>query len=108
MQDVSQELEDLVKISTYACRQNAGGLVWLSWCGLSEKSKGRKTVPCHGSTLIAVTPWFAWKLLQEFVKLESCHFDIALRNLLQSPPEDWFWCRASFVFSPPLGTTAST
>ena len=88
MNIVSQELEDLVKICTYASRQHAGGLVWLSWCGLSEKSKGRKTVPCHGSTLVAVTSWFARKLLENFDMLEFCHFDIALRNLLQSPPEE--------------------
>ena len=102
MKQVSEELEDLVKICTYASRQHAGGLVWLSWCGLSEKSKGRKTVPCHGSTLVAVTSWFAQKLLENFDILEFCHFDIALRNLLQSPPGDWFWCRASFVY-PSIG-----
>ena len=65
MLHVSQELEDLVKICTYAHRQLAGGLVWLSWCGLSEKSRGRKTVPCRGSTLLAVTSWFARMLLQD-------------------------------------------
>ena len=95
MQHVSQELEDLVKICTYANRQLAGGLVWLSWCGLSEKSRGRKTVPAHGSTLVAVTSWFVRQLLIHFDKLEFIHFDIALRNVMQSPPPGWFWCKAS-------------
>ena len=106
MLHVSQELEDLVNICTYAHRQLAGGLVWLSWCGLSEKSRGRKTVPCHGATLIAVSSWFARQLLENFNKLEFMHFDIALRNALQSPPADWHWCQASYVY-PPLATTAS-
>ena len=110
MKHVSQELEDLVNICTDAHRQSAGGLVWLSWCGLSEKSKGRKTVPQHGSTLIAVTSWFARQLLLNFDKLEFMHFDIALRNVLQNPPADWHVpssSSSSFVY-PPLATTAST
>ena len=88
MQDISSNLEDLVKICTYAHRQLAGGLVWLSWCGLSAKSSGRKTVPAHGTTLLGVSAWFASQLLQNFHKLQFMHFDVALRNLLQDPPED--------------------
>ena len=96
MQTVSQELEDLVRICTCAHRQRAGGLVWLSWCG-GAGGKTRKSAPCHGSTLIAMTSWFARQLLQNFDKLEFMHFDIALRNVLQKPPADWDWCQASFV-----------
>ena len=33
LQSMSPALEDMVKICTYAGRQQAGGLVWLSWCG---------------------------------------------------------------------------
>ena len=106
MQNISQELEDLVKISTYAHKHMSGGLVWLSWCGLSAKSKGRKTVPTHGSTLLAVTSWFARQLLQHFNDLEFCHFDIALRNVLQKPPGDWNWCEASLC-TPLSATTVS-
>ena len=102
MQDISQELEGLVNICTYAHRAMSGGLVWLSWCGHSAKSKLRKTVPAHGSTLLALTSWFARQLLQNFDKLEFMHFDIALRNVLQNPPEDWHWCQASFVY-PSIG-----
>ena len=101
LQNMSPALEDMVKICTYAGRQQAGGLVWLSWCGGSGK-KSRKSAPCHGSTLLAVTSWFANKLLEDFDKLDFCHFDIALRNLLQNPPATWHWCQASFVY-PSIG-----
>ena len=101
LQNVSQELEDLVKICTIAHRQHAGGLVWLSWCGAEGKA-GRKTAPMHGSTLVAVASWFARELLLNFNKLEFKHFDIALRNVLQKPPADWTWCEASFVY-PSIG-----
>ena len=99
LQNVSQELHDLVKICTYAHRQRAGGLVWLSWCG-GAGGKSRKTAPCHGSTLLAISAWFARQLLLNFDKFEFMHFDIALRNVLQNPPADWTWCQASFVYPP--------
>ena len=101
MQNISEELQDLVKICTFAHRQRAGGLVWLSWCG-GGGGKSRKSAPCHGSTLLAVTSWFARKLLDNFDKLEFMHFDVALRNVLQRPPADWYWCQASFVY-PSIG-----
>ena len=101
LQSVSQELEDLVKICTYAHRQRAGGLVWLSWCG-GNLGKSRKSAPTHGSALLAVTSWFARELLENFHKLEFKHFDIALRSALQRPPADWYWCQASFVY-PSIG-----
>ena len=97
MQNISQEMEDPANICTYAHRQLAGGLVWLSWCGLSAKSKGRKTAPAHGSQLVALSSWFVRKMLETCDKLSFMHFGIALRNVLQSPPEDWHWRRASFV-----------
>ena len=101
LQNVSQELHDLVKICTYAHRQRAGGLVWLSWCG-GAGGKSRKTAPCHGSTLLAISAWFARQLLLNFDKFEFMHFDIALRSVLQNPPADWTWCQASFVY-PSIG-----
>ena len=50
-----------------------------------------------------MTSWFArMLLLQNFDKLEFCHFDAALRNALENPPANWYWCQASFVY-PSIG-----
>ena len=101
LQNFSQELKDLVKICTNAHRWKGGGLVWLSWCGGGGRTT-RTTGPCHGSTLLAVSAWFARHLLANFDKLKFRHFDIALRSVLQKPPADWRWCQTSFVY-PSLG-----
>ena len=71
-------------------------MIWLSWCG-GAGGKTRKSAPCHGSTLLAVTSWFARQLLLIFDKLEFMHFGIALRDVLQTPPAGWDWCQASLV-----------
>ena len=102
MQNVSTTLQDLAKICTFARRQEAGGLVWLSWRGASGSGKSRKRVPSHGSTLLAATSWTARCVLQDFQRFEFTHFDVALRNVLQNPPASWAWLRASFVY-PSIG-----
>ena len=98
-QNMSPAVEGLVRISTYAGRQQDGGLAWLSWCGGSDKAS-RKSAPSHGSTLLAVTSWFARKRFDSFDKLDFCYFDVAPRNLLQNPPAHWLSCQASFVYPP--------
>ena len=76
----SQELKDLVRVVTQAARIGRGDLVWHSWVG-SGKKKAR---PCHGTTLVSVTPTAARALLDRMTlgTAQPQHFDVWLRDQL--------------------------
>ena len=74
---LSEELNDLVRIATFAHRRGKGDLIWYSWVG----GKPRNSVPSHGSTLLGVSKEGAFKLLSAIRKQETVgHFDLWLRD----------------------------
>ena len=94
---VSEELNDLVRIATYAHRRGKGDLIWYSWVG----AKTRKTMPSHGSTLLGVSKEGAFKLLSAIRKeRKASHFDLWLRDACCNQTEG---LQASFVL-PSVGS----
>ena len=99
--ELSPYLKELLDLTTFASRQNAGGFIWLSWDGFNRK--GCKTKPMHALTMVSVTHRTAVDMLDHKHAFEKKHFDVALRNLLIQKDADWAtrW-RASYVF-PSIG-----
>ena len=87
----TQELLDIVQMCTLAHRAGRGDLVWLSW----EGSKQRKSHPCHGSTLLAISHLRAASMLAEF-PFEFKHWDLALLSALLDGDRAAEW-RASYT-----------
>ena len=79
MQQVSQELEDLVRICTYAHRAHAGGLVWLSWCG-GAAGKACKLKPSHGSTLKGSPDKLCGRAVASLFQPKQIHTPVALET----------------------------
>ena len=79
----TQELLDIVQMCTLAHRAGHGDLVWLSW----EGSKQRKSHPCHGTTLLAISHLRATSMLMEF-PFEFRHWDLALLSALEGGEAD--------------------
>ena len=75
----SQELTDLVRVCTQAERLGRGNLVWLAW----EANNSKKTMPSHGSTLMALTPAFARSFLSHLQEVEPDHLDLVLLRWLR-------------------------
>ena len=94
---MSEELNDLVRIATFAHRRGKGDLIWYSWVG----AKTRKTMPSHGSTLVGVSKEGAFKLLSAIRKEKKAgHFDVWLRDVCSNQSEG---LQASFVL-PSVGS----
>jgi len=87
-EDVSEELEDLVKIATVAARHSAGDLVWYSWSGKPRPRKGRKSYPWAGASLLGISSKAAKQMLEHFdVWFTKGHVDQSLLQCLSSNPE---------------------
>ena len=75
----SPELRDLVRVCTQAQRVGRGNLVWLAW----EANNERRTMPSHGSTLIALTAAFAASFLEHLQEVAPDHLDLVLLRWLR-------------------------
>ena len=62
---------------TYAHRQRAGGLVWLSWCG-GAAGKARKLKPAHGSTLKGSPDKLCGRVVASLAQPKQTHTDATL------------------------------
>ena len=93
---MAEELLDLVKLATAAQRVGKGGLIWTCWNAAMSK---RKEAPSYGSTMICVSAWAARLMKRNFTRWFACtHFDVALRDALQSNEEVRNQLQACFVF----------
>ena len=104
----SKELQDIVRICTAAHRRGHGGFVWLCYESTAGKNaRRRKRAPAHGFMAVAITAECARKWHQEFnAKFQFKHWDIAVRDVLESEPETAERWQASFVY-PPIGNYVS-
>ena len=84
----SQELLDVMAIVNQAHRLKRGNIVWLCWEGATSQ-RGRKWMPCHGATLLAITVDGAKKLARHLATEEPSHLDVILsRWLMEDGPEN--------------------
>ena len=93
--DMTEELQDLVKIFTAAHRSGRGDLVWLSWDGFDRK--GCKQKHAHACTLLAVSHRGAC-ILNEAARTGAFklkHWDLALLEWLYDHQEV---LNSSYVF----------
>ena len=93
--DMTEELQDLVKLCTAAHRSGRGDLVWLSWDGFDRK--GCKQRPAHACTLLAVSHRGAC-ILNEAARAGAFklkHWDLALLEWLYDHQEVEFIVRVS-------------
>lgn len=81
MCEPSQELLDVVGLCNQAHRLRRGHIVWLAWEGCSSK-RGRKWIPCHGSTLLAFTPQGAREFEKHLLLQDPDHLDVILSRWL--------------------------
>ena len=98
---VSEQLQDIVRLFTFAHRKKAGDLVWVGWCG---GSKGYRNVPMHGSQFIGITPYAANYIRNNWDKFPCNHFDVVLQRFLDDPGRT-DEIRASYVY-PSMGSYA--
>lgn len=80
----SQELLDLVGICNKAAKLNLGNIVWLAWEPATSR-RGRKQVPCHGTTLLGMTRHGAFEFSQHLKTEAAAHLDVILSRWLLSP-----------------------
>ena len=83
MQTVSGSLVDMVQLATKAHRNDCGNFMWLTWDGCTPKQKGRKSVPQHATTLVAVSHLGAGILAKAMEHMRAYHFDVELKKLLE-------------------------
>ena len=103
----TNELVDIVKICTAAHRRKCGGLVWLCYeSAKNKKDKTRRVSPRNGLMAIAITAEHARRMQGDFSKFRFCHFDIALRELLEFDEQARATWECSYVF-PPIGNYIS-
>ena len=100
----SQELLDVVGIVNQAHRLGGrGNIVWFCWEGASSV-KGRRWMPSHGTTFLAITVEGAKRFAQHLETVEPAHLDVILsRWLIAAGPENTVG--ASFVW-PSCGSYA--
>jgi len=100
----SQELLDVVSIVNQAHRHGGrGNIVWFCWEGATSE-KGRKWMPCHGTTFLAITVEGAKKFAEHLETVAPAHLDVILsRWLIAAGPENTVG--ASFVW-PSCGSYA--
>ena len=76
----SQELRDLVRVCTAAHRVGRGNFVWLAW----EGAKTSRSMPSHGTTLVAFTRCFAAAFLDHLQHTKTVHhLDLMLLEWLK-------------------------
>lgn len=78
-------LQDIVQACNVAAHSGAGDLVWLSYAGWQ---RGRKTLPGHGSTAVAVTRFGMELVSQCMAQSQPGHFDLCLLQWLETAPSD--------------------
>ena len=89
---VPQALEDLVKISIMAERNEVGDFIWYSWEGSNKK--GSRSRPMHAATMIGVSATGARKLLSLMAsgKLPMGHADLVLREYMEHHGKEFNAC----------------
>ena len=90
----SQELRDLVRVCTAAHRVGRGNFVWLCWEGNKTNSR---SMPSHGTTLVAFTAVFARAFADFLQNQVPGHLDLILLAWLKSEKVQEE-VRASFVY----------
>ena len=73
------ELASIIHICNQAAREGCGDCIWMTWCGSTSKG-GRKSVPAHGSMLVAMTQRGARDFLSVLRATLPMHADVILRN----------------------------
>jgi len=79
--DPSQELLDVIGIVNQAHRLGRGNIVWFCWEG-SSTGKGRKWMPSHASTFLAITVEGAKKFAVHLQRTPPTHLDVILSRWL--------------------------
>ena len=90
--EAPEVLQDLVKMSIAAHRSNLGNFLWYSWEG--AKSKGCRSKPCHGTTLVGISVQGAKKLLEAMTsgEFKMRHIDVGLRHHMEQHATDFGSC----------------
>ena len=78
-------LQDIVQACNVAAHLEAGDLVWLSY---ADWQQGRKTLPGHGSTAVAVTRFGMDLVSQCMAQSQPGHFVLRLLQWLETAPSD--------------------
>ena len=89
---VPEALQDLVKISIAAAREEVGDFIWYSWEGSNRR--GGRTRPMHGASMIGITAEGARKLLDlmESGALPKGHADLVLREYMETHGKEFGAC----------------
>ena len=87
-----EALQDLVKISIAAAREEVGDFIWYSWEGSNRR--GGRTRPMHGASMIGITAEGARKLLRlmESGALPKGHADLVLREYMETHGKEFGAC----------------
>jgi hypothetical protein len=89
----TRELCDMVRMSIFAARNEAGDLLWYTWC----PGKQRKSVPDHGLMCVGLSVFGARVLHADMTSWTPRHFDLALVDWLRNKENEKEGLEAGFV-----------